>query len=226
MRRSTSSRRFSSGSFMSNTLMQPVTVEEQALAERFYAALGRCTGRWSGIEHNLSRHFGALAKLPYPAAARIFFSARSFQGRYDMLSCLVDGMSGPPGLRNYYRSLLARVRTYNVTRNMYAHDAIAFNCDPRSPRHRQLNILPANLVDGTTKTVLGLIELETVAKNFSHLIALLTLQLTSEIDPQLVAPERLSLLVELLPTEAHVPIEDPTASAQFRLGLLPAPFPV
>jgi hypothetical protein len=98
------------------------------LDEKFILAYGEALLEWSYVENRLFRWFRHLTKLDDVMSRAIFFSARSFQGRSDMLAATIphasfSGLKGPVA-RQIIEETLKKADVYSAFRNSLAHGSV------------------------------------------------------------------------------------------------------
>jgi hypothetical protein len=101
-------------------------LNEEAL-ERLYPIYGEAMLAWSNIEDTLCGWFHYLSGMGEPQARAVFFSARSFAGRADMLSALLSVPAGKPLVTDFVRDVLNKSLGYSQARNQLAHRVPVIN---------------------------------------------------------------------------------------------------
>jgi hypothetical protein len=92
------------------------------IPDEFIKAYGEALLEWSYVENRLSRWFGHLTGLSHAMARAVFYSARSFQGRSDMLSAVIPAASiANEGARRFIHDALFKAINYSPLRNKLAH---------------------------------------------------------------------------------------------------------
>ena len=107
-------------------------------SEAFYAEYGAAMLQWSNLEVFLALWFRNLAMIPdWDMAFAIFFSARSFSGRADMLSAALEHSPDGPK-KQFLQEALLKAIAYNSVRNQLAHGVgpLGDNYDTIVPGHR------------------------------------------------------------------------------------------
>lgn len=205
----------------------PITLKEQLEADLFYQALGRAMGRWSTLEYYLGLMFRQMTNMEEIVARHVFHSARSWRGRYDMLSGALAASTGKPGVVDSWQCIIDVANKYSAFRNVIAHDHVQLGAhDPRTGTRLLCIRRPISDLSFRSKDPWyhrG--HLETAADNFFLLGALVTQAITHRSDDQLGAPERLVWLASQLPSSPHATKVAPQIEAQFDLGLLRQSFP-
>ncbi|WP_425987431.1 hypothetical protein [Brevundimonas sp. TWP2-3-2] len=207
----------------------PIRAKEQEEADRFYGALGRCIAQWSELEFIAGGLFFRVTKLSRDQAKVIFHSGRNWRTKTEMLNAAISTAKLPPGLRDALTAIVDRSGYYASFRNAIAHDMLQL--EPvwvaRGGNRRELCLRPhvASLEPIYDEGALRRQQLENGAKNISLLSAVMIHALNRSPTDQLGAPERLRLLVSLLPAAAHHTPPDPSAEEQILLGIKPLHFP-
>lgn len=92
-----------------------------ANADAFYLEYGRTLAQWAAIEARLSFWFEYVTKMPPPMASRIFYSARSFSGRSEMLEAAISQAKLPDAELEFIKEAVSKSIQYNSFRNQLAH---------------------------------------------------------------------------------------------------------
>ena len=91
----------------------------------FMIAFGRVLAEWSYIETSLFGIFGLVTGLDEEMARSIFYSARSFNGRSDMLRealCIFGKNNANKVVVGAFNEALTKANQYNGFRNALAHN--------------------------------------------------------------------------------------------------------
>jgi len=88
----------------------------------FYLAYGRTLGTWAAIERELGGLFVRMSGTTQAIGLAIYYSAKSFAGRSDMVAALVDHTRTVPSGKEFIRRAVALANEYSQTRNRLAHD--------------------------------------------------------------------------------------------------------
>jgi|GEM_PF-1662879 len=164
-----------------------------------YAMLG-----WANIENALCFWFQYLSGLSEIKARAIFYSARSFQGRIDMINALLEISKIDAELAAYLKKVITKSRTYSSARNKIAHRISTLNTS--DPDSYALELIEGGLHPGIGGPPINEADLLTIAQNFSALNQAITsawLHQTKKVPPERIKPlqEHLERLA-LLPNEA------------------------
>jgi hypothetical protein len=90
--------------------------------EKFHQAYGAAMGQWAGVENALSYLFVRLTGTPEGMGRDLFFSARSFLGRVDMLAACISHVQDLPEAKDFLRELVKKAGNWQSARNTLAHD--------------------------------------------------------------------------------------------------------
>jgi hypothetical protein len=139
---------------------------QRALAV-FHEQLGKATAAWSSIEEGLFEWFRLCTGLEERLARAVYYSARSFEGRRDMLSAAIPFSLCDEKTRTSIRLCIKRARQYSEFRNRISHGHIFYYAG-NPPRHviaegRALATL------FTEQSVVTLEDLKTATINFEEL---------------------------------------------------------
>lgn len=168
------------------------------------AALGNAMLQWATIEQRLFYWFQRLTGLSDRMARAIFYSARSFKGRAEMLEGAISASDLPAPEIEFIKSGLDKAIKYNSFRNRLVHGEVAYVADNNGRWQ-------AVLADGKhplDKQAFSVIEaglLSTATANFRQLSKLLMDALYHVLgrqpEPE-ASPERCREQVEALPNQA------------------------
>jgi len=208
----------------------PISAREQAEADRFYGALGRCIRVWSEAEFLVGGLFWKMTQLPKEQARALFHSGRNWRTKTEMFLAALETSPLKPGMRSALAKLIDRAGSYAAFRNIVAHNMVQL--EPmwvaRGAAMRTLCIRPhdASLANEYDEGAIRCAQIETATQNINLLCAIMSHALSRPAEDQLAAPERLERLVSLLPNEAHRSPSDPAAEEQILYGIVRLHFPV
>lgn len=133
----------------------------------FYNAYGLTLGMWASVERSLGKLFAKMTRLDQKLAFAIFYSAKSFRARADMVQSCVPLVKVLPFGRRFLARLVNRTKTYSEGRNSLAHDQHILVLEPKgaAPIHKVI-LSP----DGTR---LSITEIERLGQNFLWLSLLI-----------------------------------------------------
>lgn len=106
---------------------EPTEGKYDAAKTALHTAIGDAIAGWSVLEHSLAEALGVCLDLPVTRVRGMFFSARSFSGKHDMLlraaqDCPADPKSALGLKLKIFRCALNRSNKYKTVRNHIAHD--------------------------------------------------------------------------------------------------------
>lgn len=90
--------------------------------KEFYHAYGSAMGQWSQIEYTLGDYFIHITGLEERLGRKVFFSARSFLGRVEMLEAAIPFAKVVPSGREFLTGTVLKVRKWASARNTLAHE--------------------------------------------------------------------------------------------------------
>jgi len=102
--------------------MSDAESREKEAWNEFYLIYGAAMVAWSRVERELGTLFATVTGMKPDLAMRVFYSARSFQGRVDMFESAVTDSEIEDAVRNILKQALKRAGQYNSVRNIMAHD--------------------------------------------------------------------------------------------------------
>lgn len=88
----------------------------------FYHAYGAAMGQWSQIEYTLGNYFIHITGMDERLGRKVFFSARSFLGRIEMLEAAILFAKVVPSGREFLTGSILKVRKWASARNILAHE--------------------------------------------------------------------------------------------------------
>lgn len=132
----------------------------------FYHAYGAAMASWAEIESSMGYYFEKIGNLEPNLAHAVYYSARSFLGRADMLSASIPFAKTVPDGRKFLMEVVKLTRGWSSVRNMFAHDIhrITFHAGRSTP------FMTIRSPDGS---VVEIGQVETAANNFFMLSMLL-----------------------------------------------------
>jgi len=90
-------------------------------SSQFYMLYGQAMDGWSTLEGSLALWFSKLTRMPPKRARRIFYSARSFSGRADMLKAAISATRIPTELKAFLITAIKAAIKYSSFRNQLVH---------------------------------------------------------------------------------------------------------
>lgn len=185
----------------------------QAHAE-FHHAYGVAMSQWSGVERGLYLWFVHVTQMKEKVARAVFYSARSFNARAEMLQAALEQADHlAPERREFISKALKRAWDYSSFRNRMAHGEPQLNIleIKGSPRKVSWSIVQGKAKDGGKD--ISMDDLEVAQRNYYVLQNLLIdTHPTSGIgNPNPEWPAKALELMNDLPNQAdskHVPRAD------------------
>ena len=92
-----------------------------AARDEFHRALGEAQAEWSSVEDALFEWFKQCTGMPAQLARAVFYSARSFEGRRDMLRAVIPFSRCDEKTRTGIRLCMTRAGQYVPFRNRMSH---------------------------------------------------------------------------------------------------------
>jgi hypothetical protein len=137
----------------------------------FYVTYGRTMASWAMLEMSLYLLFLRLTGMRRPMGMAVFYSARSFLGRSEMVSACIDHVRDIPAAKAFLRGAIGRANSYAMARNRLAHDHHDWFWSPgrKPPDPHEVRI--TRLTTGEQMTEM---EIDEAAHNFTQLGALIT----------------------------------------------------
>lgn len=152
----------------------------------FYLAYGRAMGSWAELERSLCLAFTRIAEIPQPLAWSVFYSARSLQGRVEMLQATIPHARTLPAGKDFLTRSSRLVSKWAGARNRLAHDPHAIHVGSADdPGGRNIT----RFISSTkTAAPVQIDALKNAARNFSFLAMLVSVSFGSRVllrDPEL-----------------------------------------
>jgi len=188
---------------------------EAATAE-FYHFYGHALARWSQLETSLYYWFAKITGMPDAMARGIFYSARSFAARAEMLEAALEHATH---LKDsdiaFLKEALKKARNYSGFRNKLAHGEprLAVTKDGETVKGVHYTISQGRNQPSATEELLTVQDLFIAAEHF-HVVAECAREALGfpPNRPNPKSPEECLSLVRALPNEPHDK-NAPTASA-------------
>ncbi|MEX0955212.1 MAG: hypothetical protein WDZ83_08385 [Rhizobiaceae bacterium] len=95
--------------------------EINRVSSEFFMYYGQAMDGWSALEGGLALWFAKLTRMPPKRARRIFYSARSFNGRAEMFEAALSVARLPKGTSALLKTIIKTARKYSAFRNRLAH---------------------------------------------------------------------------------------------------------
>jgi len=171
-----------------------------AALDEFHKALGSAQAAWSAMEDGLFEWFKQCTSMHTKLARAVFYSARSFDGRRDMLLAAIPFSPCDEKTRTGIRLCIKRVRKYAEFRNRFSHGHLIY-LDREIPQHvlTEGRSLESPLIEGHFVTC---DDLRIAALNFGKLTDCL-LGFHPDWQPESVCARGCLEEIRALPAEAH-----------------------
>jgi hypothetical protein len=170
---------------------------------KFYTVLGRAMAEWANLEYALALWF-AKATISREEnqilAYNIFYSARSFLGRYDMLKAATASPRLTADERKFIRKASKLASDYNKLRSKLAHRQTIFYPSETPPVAKLEEPLDPFEFNSTHLTV----EQVDNARFHFEVLASTILYALTRLDGRGLSPEEAYRRVSLLPKEPHL----------------------
>jgi hypothetical protein len=185
----------------------------------FYLAYGRAMAGWSSVERSLGGVFARITHLSDPVATAVYYSAKSLQGRVEMVRAVIPfARTVPPG-REFLTRSCSLISSWSATRNRLAHDPHVLHVDQTDDIARPKVTRKISSMKAAEPVELE--HLERAQLNFNFLAMVIAISLAQR---RLLRDPELSLaLLDLLPADpARTGIDLEAAnSLSMRIGQIP-----
>ena len=95
---------------------------ELKAAHEFYPIYGLALGEWSRLENSLYFWFAHVTKMKHPIGRAIFFSAKSFASRAEMLEAAIEHQDNLSKHQlELIEEIIKKARKYSAFRNRITH---------------------------------------------------------------------------------------------------------
>ena len=117
--------------------------EEYARAlDNFHLTFGSALTQWARVEERVGNWFWYSTGLSEEMARAIFYSARNFNARADMLeAALRHAEIETRGAKEFIKSAIHKAVSYSSFRNVLAHGEPTFDAQATSPTFKQILLL-------------------------------------------------------------------------------------
>lgn len=180
-------------------------VELAAAVRDFHRLYGATLAEWSRLEGQLFYWFQILTGMDEKTARGVFFSARNFNARADMLEAALDATSPGGPIQTFLQATLKKTRSYSGFRNAATHGEPHINLQKGSPTVRQMVIIQGRKVSEEAEaTMITMEQLEAARRKFEALAGYVYATLPHRGQPQQASSiEMCRELVLALPNQAH-----------------------
>jgi hypothetical protein len=142
------------------------TPKATAAREKFYAAIGEAMAAWSSVEDGLFEWFKRCTAMHETLARAVFYSARSFEGRRDMLEAAIPFSPFDEKTQISIRKCLLRAGQYAAFRNRIAHRHMLFTYEIKPP---QFVLVEGRTLSGASANYVTIEALKIATHNFRRL---------------------------------------------------------
>lgn len=187
--------------------MSDIVIKMDEVDTEFYLAYGRAMANWAELERALCNLFIRLTGMKSDIAWDIFYSARSLQGRVDMVQVAIPYARTIPAGREFLVRATRIISSYAAVRNSMAHDPHGLQMDMTHPTGMRRYIRSTKKADPVF-----LEHLQRAALSFAWLAILIHVSFGSR---KLLRDGELSLAaLDLLPDDpAETPLDLGRANA-------------
>jgi hypothetical protein len=167
----------SNSGFLTMTDLEEIEItkaEIEKATREFNEVYGAALAEWSRLEGQLFYWFNVLTGMDEKTARGVFFSARNFNARADMLEAALDATRPGGPVQALLRTALKKARGYSGFRNSATHGEPHINAQCGSPTAKQLVIIQGRkMSDQAESTMITMLDLMTATNNFRRLNGLL-----------------------------------------------------
>jgi len=137
--------------------------------DEFHLAYGRALSEWATIEQRLFFWFLFITQMRPDLGRSIFYSARNFNGRMDMLEAAMGKAALDQATSYFLKAAFRKARQFSSFRNNLAHGETMFDGRPDSPYYLKTYLVDGKRNDGSVDAVATGDTLETARNNFREL---------------------------------------------------------
>jgi len=173
------------------------------LERDFYHVYGKAMSSWAILEGMLAAYFHAITGMDSQIARSVFYSARSFRSRADLLGSVINHAKTTPDGKRAIELMVFKSISYSSVRNKLAHDGHIIR--PDTPER----VGGIFIRSATGSEALSLEHIQLATQNFNNLAT--AMAFSSGARTLLLEPELSVQLLGLLPTNALDPLKDRNA---------------
>lgn len=137
--------------------------------DEFHLAYGRALSEWAAIEQRLFFWFQHLTNMPNGVGRAVFYSAKNFNGRMDMLDAVSEKLPLDENTAAFLKSVSKKARQFASSRNALAHGETMFDARGQSPNYLRTILVDGKHNDGTAAAVVTAETLDIIRGNFREL---------------------------------------------------------
>jgi hypothetical protein len=172
---------------------------EKAAAE-FHLVYGRTLAQWALVEAALYDWFQLTTNMKEEMARSVFYSAKSFAGRADMLEAALATSDHSPEVLKFVGAVVKKARTYSSFRNQITHGEMMLSLKAGDPTAAQYILVQGKVV---IDHGISIQELNNAGLNFLNLRKLASDMLPMFRAEHVQSPEQHLALVLALPNQAN-----------------------
>jgi hypothetical protein len=182
-------------------------------ARQFHLVYGAAMAEWSRLEGQLFYWFQLLTGMDEKTARAVFFSARNFNARADMLEAALKAENPGGPIQYFLEAALKKARGYSGFRNSATHGEPHINIQRGSPTVGQFVIIQGRKVSYEAEaTMITMQHLIAAQKNFQRLAGSLFATYPGDGPTTASLLETHRELVLQLPNQPHSTADDPSPS--------------
>jgi hypothetical protein len=178
----------------------------------FYSEFGRALALWAVLESALCDWFIRVTKMRPDMATDVFYSARNFVGRSEMLEAAMGATKLPSIEERLLKAAIRKAVAYNSFRNSLAHGRTIHRFsrgEDGRPVRGQWLLVPGQSKFSPRTHGHSIEAIRNAAKNFSELASLLSeayyhLEFAWQNDIEFLSPEECLERVHALPNQADL----------------------
>jgi hypothetical protein len=142
-----------------------------AARDEFNKAFGKAMTAWAGVEDGLFEWFKTCSGMYERLARAVFYSARSFGGRRDMLIATIPLSELDEKTKEGIRQCIKRARSYAEFRNRITHGHVIYNAALSGRASREFVFTEGHALAGPfdIETDVTIEDLKIAAENFEAL---------------------------------------------------------
>jgi hypothetical protein len=189
--------------------------------DELFREIGETVTEWSRLENALLDLFQVLTAMPHRLARRIFFSARSFNGRADLLRAAAAATEAKPEFVNFTRAVITRALQYSAFRNALAHGSPIVVPPIDCPYDNQAVIVEErDFWNPHSEKPTTITDIKTARANMISLHHISYIAAAWNGDDVGTSPERCAELVRQLPNPPQSKATDPSFAEEMQRLLL------
>lgn len=203
------------GAFAMDDPFEDVVTDPQVIeaARQFHLVYGAALAEWSRLEGQLFYWFQLLTGMDEKTARAVFFSARNFNTRADMLEAALKAANPGGPIQYFLEAALKKARAYSGFRNSATHGEPHINLQRGSATLGQFVIIQGRKVSHEAEATM-MQHLIAAQKNFARLGSSLFLTFPRGGPKPAALLEEHRELVLQLPNQPHSTADDPSPSEQ------------